>query len=60
MLPGPRSLPCRRYVLTPLIGNKEESMELTAYILYIPSDNTPLHSISSDHGDELACCYNQE
>ncbi len=63
MLPGPRhtggSLPCRRYLLAPLTGDKEGRKSLMVLrvkptptrlptnSLYTPMDNTHLHSISS-------------
>ncbi len=43
------SLPCRRYLLAPLTGNKEESKCLMVLrvkpSLFSPMYNTPLHSI---------------
>ncbi len=60
MLPGPRhrcSLPCGRYLLAPLTGDKEGSRSLMVLrvkptptrfptnSLYTPMDNTTLHSI---------------
>ncbi len=62
MLPGQRhrgSLPCGRYLLAPLNGNKEGSKclmvlrvkhtptRLPTNSLYTPMNSTPLHSISS-------------
>ncbi len=53
-----RSLPCGRYLLAPLTGNREGSKSLIALrvkprknrfptnSLSTPMDNTPLHSIS--------------
>ncbi len=71
VLPGP--LPCGRYLLALLTGDKERSMGLIILrvkptptrfptnSLYTPMDNTPLHSISSvchPWGENWCCCWN--